>query len=357
MERILGDPYPEDWLIENVEREKEAFEEEKVEMVVTGYNGPCCISVRAAGLPLVYVPVGTFIPPFFEAGHGTFPEIFENPVTNLVLRLFPDSLKNKLINWMMLHIGYKTKTFNKVAKRYGIAPFKRMLDLVKGDYNLVSDTLEFLKVEPTEEFPRENFVGPIPPPSLLKEDEEVQSRIDNHLKRSGRSIFLSMGTSGKKSIFLKVIDALNYTDYNVIAAYTSILDKGELPEVGENILLEKFVPSVERMHKAVDLSIIHGGENTVHVVSYSGKPVIGIPMWLEQQYNLDALVGHGVGFRLPKYPPKKELLKRIEEIFENYEKYLNNAQTLAETLPAPHGDRNAAKRLLEIATSRTISDH
>jgi UDP:flavonoid glycosyltransferase YjiC (YdhE family) len=100
----------------------------------------------------------------------------------------------------------------------------------------------------------------------------------------------------------------------------------------------------------VDLAIIHGGQGTVYTAAYAGKPVIGFPMQSEQHLNLEKMVGHGVGLMLSKkYFKEESLLKAISKIFDNYDFYLKNAQALANKLPKPEGDKNAARRIVEIA--------
>jgi UDP:flavonoid glycosyltransferase YjiC (YdhE family) len=160
---------------------------------------------------------------------------------------------------------------------------------------------------------------------------------------------LSLGSTGTKGIFLRILKTLNRTDYNVIAVYNSILKKEEIPDVNENILLRKFVPSIKSLNQMVDLAIIHGGRGTVYTSAYSGKPVIGIPMQIEQQYNLDNLVRRGMALRLSKkYFQEKNLLRAINIIFDNYDHYLENAQSVVKELPMMEGDKNAVRRILEI---------
>jgi UDP:flavonoid glycosyltransferase YjiC (YdhE family) len=144
---------------------------------------------------------------------------------------------------------------------------------------------------------------------------------------------------------------MNQTDYNVIATYTSILNEEELPKLNDNILLKKFINNPITLNKKVDLAIIHGGRGTVYNAAYSGKPAIGIPLNGEQQYNLDSLARHGMAIRLSKtFFEEEKLLDSIKEIFENYDTYLKNAKALTQKLPKPEGDKNAARRILEIVT-------
>ena len=158
-----------------------------------------------------------------------------------------------------------------------------------------------------------------------------------------------MGSSGDKKLFLNILQTLNKTPYGVIAVYTNILRDNELPELNKNIMLKKFVPSIEELHKKVDLSIIHGGQGTVYTSAYSGKPIIGFPMQAEQHLNLEKMVGHGAGLMLSKkYFNQQSLLDAISTILDNHSRFLINAQSLTQKLPKPEGDKNAVKRILEI---------
>ena len=52
-----------------------------------------------------------------------------------------------------------------------------------------------------------------------------------------------------------------------------------------------------------------------------------------------------------KYYKQQALLTAIKKIFDNYNLYLNNAHNLAQKLPKPEGDKNAARQIFEIATN------
>lgn len=102
----------------------------------------------------------------------------------------------------------------------------------------------------------------------------------------------------------------------------------------------------------VDLAVIHGGQGTVYTAAYAGKPIIGLPMQLEQHLNLEKMVGHGSAIMLSrKYFNEDIFLQSIYHIFDNYDKYYRKAQHLSNILPPPKGDQNAANRIAEIVTS------
>ena len=341
-----GIAYNESFLREAVKEEIEAYKKTGVEMVVSFVNIPCALSARAAYIPLICVSPapGNF--------HLRVPDNFENSLT----RLIPQSFKVPVLNLCFNKSKKFLKPFNAVAREHHLKPFKSTMDVVYGDVTLGTNFLEFINVFPNQQlFPDENYVGIISLEEVFSErfSEEkakaIEHDIKQHLNKPEKSILLTMGSSGDKHFFLRILHALNKTNYRVIAVYASILNENELSIVNENILLMKFVPSIQKLHKMVDLTMMHGGQGTVYAAAYAGKPVIGFPMQFEQHLNLEKMVGHGVGIMLSrKYSKEKHLLSAIKEIFDNYDIYLKNAQALAKKLPQPKGDKKAARRIAEI---------
>ena len=345
-EKKKGEIYPNSFLSESVENEIKVFEETGIKALVSTNNEPPAISARAAKIPLIAITTG--------AGRFQYsiPDNYENNFTKFI----PQSMKIPLFNWMLPRTKTYLKPFNILAKKYNSKPLKSTMDLYSGDVTLITNFLEFINIFPNQQqFPTEDYVGIILLEEIFKKNfSEKQTKtanqeIFNHLKGSQKSILFSMGSSGDKKLFLKILDELNHTSYRVIAVYTNILKDLELPILNENILLKKYVPSLAQLHRMVDLSIIHGGQGTVYTAAYSGKPIIGYPMQFEQHLNLEKIVGHGAGLILSKkFFDGKKLLGSIENIFDNYTYFLKNAQALARKLPVPEGDKNAAIRISQI---------
>ena len=317
-------------------------------LVQTSSYLDCLIAPYYAKVPLISIISGILAPPYNQANFATYPEISENMLTMIV----PHNIKNLINNWYTLNYkGPITKKFNRIASKLNIdKQFRCFQEIMLGNYTLLCDDINFLGLKPTKDYPEKNYIGPILSDDLFKKNIKKDDQIENHFKRSGKTILLSMGSSFiMKDIFLEVLKILNQTDYNVIATYTSLLEEKEIPNLNENILMKKFIPNIGDINKRVDLAIIHGGRGTVYNSAYSGKPAIGIPLNGEQQYFLDNLVRHGTCIRLSKTNFKKvKLLNTINEIFENYDKYLKNAQALIKKLPKAEGDINAVLRLHEI---------
>jgi len=347
METIWGDIFSYHFLKDQVVHEIEAFKKTGIGMVVTGFNLPCDISARAVQAPLVWVIPATGGRLYLDTGRASFPDALERPA----LRMAPQAWKDRFYTWFMR--GSKTwlKPFTRVAKDLGIEPVAAaMLDLWEGDHTLYSDLLDFIDLPASVNAPKENFVGPL----LGQLEMDLEPEIEAHLTRSDRSIYFAMGSSGNKELFLRVLKALSQTNFLVVAAYTTILDKSEVPRVSPNIILRKLVPA-ERVSRLAGLSIIHGGQGTVYTAAYSGRPAIGIPMQFEQQYNLDCLVHHGCGIRLSKSLfREKDLLAAIDQIFDHYDVYHEKAQALAARLnaqPKANGALTAARRIAELLSS------
>ena len=347
-----GIAYTESFIRESVKAEKQAFINEEIGMVVSFVNFPCALSARVVGIPFVNV----------SPAPGRFylkvPDHFESMWT----RWLPQFVKVPLMNWVFSHSKKFLKPFNVVAAEYGLPRFRSTVDIVDGDVTLGTNFLEFINIFPGQQiYPRENYVGIISLEELFQPqnkealDTDSEDDVASHIADGSRSILLTMGSSGDKEFFIQLVKLLNSTSYQIIVVTANIVSEESLPFVGPHVLVKKFVPSIQQVHRSVDLSIIHGGQGTVYAAAYAGKPIIGFPMQFEQHLNLEKMVGHGVGILLSRHSFKEQvLLHAIHQIFEDYDNYLKNAQHLASLLPPPHGDRNAAKRILENKTKGII---
>jgi len=345
---VHKDFYQSDFL--TIKNEVKAFRDNDVELIVTGFDYFSNISARKTNIPLVYIVSGAVIPPYYQQNLAQFPDNYRN----FFIMLIPNFIMNYITNWFILNNKRSVKEFKRLARVYNTPKIHHFLDLFSGDFTLVAEDIEFLNLKPTAKFPIQNFVGPIFPETISVKNEDVMdATVKKHLAKPGKTILVSLGSSGAKELFIKILHALEKTQYNVIAIYTSVFNKDEIPDFKDNILLVQFVPSIKKVNASVDIAIIHGGRGTVYTSAYSGKPVIGIPMHIEQQCNIDNLVRHGSAIRLSKRNfSSKKLLKTMDKIFTNYDTFLDNAQLLKEKLPQPKGPENAVKRLLEIYEKR-----
>ena len=238
-----------------------------------------------------------------------------------------------------------------VAKEYHMPSFTTFNDLLIGDNTLVCDDIHMLDIKPTAQFPLDNFIGPIYGSINNNNTVCINKSITKFMEESEKSIVLSMGQGCKNKFFIKLLNCLSKTDFHILAIHTKYLRKENLPDTTDNILLTTFIsPMIEILRKA-DISIIHGGRGTTYTAAYAGKPVIGIPMFFEHQYNIDNLVRKGTALRISKkFFRCEDLVSAINKIFNNYSQYLKNSQELANILTQEPGEKKAVDRLIEFTS-------
>lgn len=347
-------PYHLEFLIKAVENEVEIFGKTNVSVIVSFVENTCFLSTRVAKIPHIKVI------PCEGRFHYRIPDNFETIFT----RLLPQFIKIRILNKYFGKGNKKElRLFNEVANKFNLKSFSNFNELLKADLTVSTDFLEVINIFPNQQFhPKEDYVGAILLEKLFKDifkeenSEQINKRIKNHInKNNKKAIFITMGSSGDKEFFLRILNALNNKDYNVIAVYGNIISDDEASSFNENILLEKFVPSTIFIHKNVDLSVIHGGHGTVYSAIYSGKPIIGFPMQFEQHIHLEKIQGHGLGYMLSRrFFKEKDFLNIVEHMFRNYDYYYTNAQNLLSKLPPPEGDKNAAIRILNFIDNLQI---
>jgi len=117
-------------------------------------------------------------------------------------------------------------------------------------------------------------------------------------------------------------------------------------DIPKNVIVTGFVPA-HKVNSMADISVIHGGQNTVMNACISGTPIVGIGMHPEQQANLDACVRKGFAIRLSKKKATAvDVLDAIDKLLED-----KNAKKAVDAfslqLKKWNGPENAARFLLE----------
>ena len=88
----------------------------------------------------------------------------------------------------------------------------------------------------------------------------------------------------------------------------SKMTEEEKKKYPENFHFADAYPVYEMAGK-VDACITHGGQGTIYSVLAAGKPFIGIPLFMEQQYNLETMQKKHYGILLPKDKVTKETIE------------------------------------------------
>jgi UDP:flavonoid glycosyltransferase YjiC (YdhE family) len=271
-----------------VDNEIRLFEELKPACVLTGWCQSVLISVRAAKVPFVNVLHSTSITEYYEAGLQSVPDR-----TNLRLLgwLFSEQKLNRWISRLVLAMKSPAKSFNALAKSYGLREFQNFVEVLEGDYVLLADIPEWVGLP--EIRPNLRHIGPLP----LRLDTDIPDTV-SRLSADQPIVYFAMGSSGKPGLIVDIIEGFRNKPYEVIAPVEAHL-QGLSVDVPPNVIVTAFLPA-HLVNPMADISVIHGGQNTVMNACLSGTPIVGVGMHAEQQANLDACARKGFAIRLSK---------------------------------------------------------
>lgn len=118
------------------------------------------------------------------------------------------------------------------------------------------------------------------------------------LKSDRKKIYISLGTvfNNKPHVFLKLIEALDNENYQLIVSAGGSYNKLKREDLPANVHIFPSVPQVELLPQ-IDVMISHGGNNTVNETLAAGKPILVIPVGGEQGDNASKIVYLRCGLR------------------------------------------------------------
>ncbi|MCP4614197.1 MAG: hypothetical protein GY845_36395 [Planctomycetes bacterium] len=271
-----------------VPKEIELFKQVGPVAVLTGWCLSVTISTRAAGVPFVNGLHSTSITEYYKAGLQTWPDRLDFA---FLRRLFGEEKLQKWFNKRIFHAKWVIKPHNKIAKQYSLKEFENFIELIEGDHIILADIPEWVNLPKIRS--NLHFIGPLP----FKSDLDVPKEIAE-MPKDKPIVYFAMGSSGKPKIIKDIIEGFNDKPYRVIAPVKAHIENLDV-EIPSNVLVTGFVPA-HKVNPMADISVIHGGQNTVMQACLSGTPIVGVGMHPEQQANLDACVRKGFAIRLSK---------------------------------------------------------
>jgi UDP:flavonoid glycosyltransferase YjiC (YdhE family) len=318
-----------------VENEIKFFKEIKPACVLTGWCQSVLISARAAGVPFINVLHSTSITEYYQAGLQTIPDRRD---FSFIRKIYSEEQLNRRISNLVLKLKLPAKPFNVLAKQYGLKEFNNFIEVLEGDYTLLADIPEWVGF--SEIRPNLHYIGPLP----FRLNREIPREI-SEMPKDKPIVYFAMGSSGKPRLIADIIEGFRGKPYRVIAPVKSHIEDMN-SDIPSNVKVTGFLPA-HKVNPMADISVIHGGQNTVMNACLSGTPIVGVGMHAEQQANLDACVRKGFAIRLSK--------KRVtaSAVFDAIKKLLHDAKAKEEVLKFQHelmqwdGPANAAKFLCE----------
>jgi UDP:flavonoid glycosyltransferase YjiC (YdhE family) len=313
------------------------FNEVKPAAVLTGWCLSVTISTRAAGVPFVNVLHSTSVREYYEAGLQSWPDRSSFAFVRWLFR--NDEMRmNRWVSKMVLKLATPAKAYNKVGSKYGLPRFRNFIDLIEGDHTLLADIPEWVGFP--EVRPSLHYVGPLPARIDRPVPEEVVS-----MPRDKPIVYFAMGSSGKPELVAEILAGFAGRPYRVIAPVRSHIEKMGV-EIPENVIVTGLLPAHE-VNPMADISVIHGGQNTVMNACLSGTPIVGIGMHPEQQANLDACVRKGFAIRLnKKRATASDVLAAVDKLLHD-ETAKEAVETFRKQLAEWDGPENATRFLKE----------
>jgi UDP:flavonoid glycosyltransferase YjiC (YdhE family) len=318
-----------------VENEIKFYKEIKPACVLTGWCQSTMISTRIAGIPFVNVLHSTSITEYYEAGLQSWPD---RSKFFFLCWFFSEEQLNKKISNLVLKLKLPAKPFNILANKYGLREFNNFIEVLEGDYTLLADIPDWVGF--TQIRPNVHYIGPLP----LRLNREIPREVIE-MPKDKPIVYFSMGSSGKQRLIADIIEGFRYKPYRVIAPVKQHIKDMNI-EIPANVTVTGFLPA-HRVNPLADISVIHGGQNTVMNACLSGTPIVGVGMHPKQQANLDACVRKGFAIRLNKKRVTASAIhKAIDKLLHN-EKAKEEVNKFKHELEKWNGPENAAKFLYE----------
>ena len=324
-------------LEQRVPKEISFFKEINPAAVLTGWCLSTTISTRAARVPFVNVLHSTSVREYYEAGLQSWPDRTDFAFVRWLFRNNEVKMSRFMSN-LVLKLPAAVKAYNVIGAKYNLPRFKNFIDLIEGDHTLLADIPEwvgFPKIRPTL-----HYVGPLPARIERPIPDEVVS-----IPRDKPIIYFAMGSSGKPALVTEILQGFRGRPYRIIAPVKSHIKQVKV-DIPENVIVTGFLPA-HKVNSMADISVIHGGQNTVMNACISGTPIVGIGMHPEQQANLDACARKGFAIRLSKKKATAAyVLDAIDKLLDD-KNAKKAVDAFSQKLKKWNGPENAAKFLEE----------
>jgi hypothetical protein len=285
---------------ERVESELRFLETVRPLASVTGFNVTVPVSCRVAHVPLVWLTQSTWdFNAVMDHDLGSYIDDLDLPI----LRSLPETALKWLTKCLVILIArIALKPLNTVAKEHGVKPFREIQDLWKGFYNLMAEPDDFSGLKDLP--PASRYIGPLIADMNIPVPQSVQrlKQVDKPL------VYFAMGSSGRRNIIKTILEGFKNQPFQVVSPMKSKLEGIQL-HVPKNVLLTDWLPALDIIRLA-DISVIHGGIGTVMTAALAGKPVVGIGMMPEQEYNIDCLVRKGFATRIRRRRARPETVNK-----------------------------------------------
>jgi UDP:flavonoid glycosyltransferase YjiC (YdhE family) len=229
--------------------------------------------------------------------------------------------------------------FNTLRRKYGLPAMSDVRDcMCSEDFNLVADVEELFPHLPG--MPADyQYVGPL----MWESSEPAPSWLEK-LDRSRPTVYLTMGSTGPLGQIRAILERLSVEGFQVICTTASQKIARDLPSGCHAV---SFAPG-KQMCKAADVVVCHAGNGTIYQALSCGKPIVGVPEFHDQEFNMQRVQALGLGVRADS---KDDVIRRLQKILRDQEFALRAQDFSRKYLTLWDGAANAARWIETAACS------
>jgi UDP:flavonoid glycosyltransferase YjiC (YdhE family) len=210
------------------------------------------------------------------------------------------------------------------------------------NFNLVADIEEFFPHVPDMPEDRYQYVGPLsweshaPAPAWLAE-----------LDRTRPIVYLTMGSTGPLKQIQAILKHLAEEGFQVICTTaTEAIRESELPR---GCHATPFAPG-RALCEVADVVVCHAGNGTIYQALSYGKPIVGVPEFHDQEFNMQRVEALGVGLRADG---AEGVVRQVHQILNDSE-FTRRARNLGQEVLKWNGPANAARWVETLACGGAI---
>lgn len=297
------------------------------DVVVSDFRPSVGISARVAGIRHICVTNAVWTP--YYTGPIDPPDSFilTRILGKTICRLIAPMAQSRVFR-------HYAAPFNAVRKAHHLPPQKDIRACMSdADLVLLADLPEFA---PTADLPAHfKYIGPIVWEPDIPEPKEIQAPDKNRAL-----VYLTLGSTGSADALPEIVGALTQQERRVVCTtggkHISGLPKGCVAVPYAN---------GSRLCELADVVICHGGNGTIYQALRAGTPIIGIPTFHDQEFNLQQVETLGVGISVrPGRNAADRVITALKQI-DNDPRFRERAAELQKKLAPWDGPARAAQAI------------
>ena len=337
--RSLHHPFTAQMLAQRVTSERVLLRCLRPDAVVIGVTPSQFISARAECVPLVFVRPFAYSLAHLEAACTV-------GATGFLPRTTPEECLLDGAAARLLHtVGTWAplpRAFHQVAKANGVALPRGLFAGLTADLNLIASAPHLLPQ--WLRMPEgHRVVGPV----YAQLPGEVPDIVFDLASSPKPLVYFAVGSSGNRDLVLDVLKGLGQADCQVLAPVRSHLHQEDLEMLPLNVHVTDWIPA-HQLGDAVDLAITHGGEGTVQTSCVQGWPFIGIPLQLEQRFNVQRCAAFGSARLMSRKEARRADWAALVRQTLADDRMRSRARHMAELMEGLDGPGRAAEAICEL---------